>query len=114
MKFFRSERSMVWIVLFAVLCTTSGSRVFGADDEGKSSNSTTRAAGKPESPPPPLTERERELLDRMMELEKRVAELEAKQPKQATELAASPGAPSNSMPASVEVSPLGTSHDVAP
>ena len=88
MKFFRSERRMVWSVLFAVLCTTSGSGVFGADDEGKSSNSTTRAAGKPESPLPPLTERERELLDqqrwmleRMVELEKRVAELEAKQAK---------------------------------
>ena len=88
MKFSRRERRMFWIVLFAVLCTTSGAEVFGADDEGKSSNSTTRAAGKPESPLPPLTERERELLDqqrwmleRMVQLEKRVAELEAKQAK---------------------------------
>jgi Putative beta-barrel porin-2, OmpL-like. bbp2 len=88
MKFFRRARRMVCAVLVAVLCTTLGSGPLSADDEKKTGTSTNLPGGKPETPVPPLTERERELLDqqrwmleRMVELEKRVAELEAKQPK---------------------------------
>lgn len=123
MKLFQRRLKLVRVVLIAVLCTTASSKVSAGDDKEKNSTSINHVGNKPESPAPPLTERERELLDqqrwmleRMVELEKRVAELEAKQPKQATEAAApSSGAPGNSTPsASLEVSPPEPSHDVAP
>src|SRR6266404_7069882 len=48
-----------------------------ADDNGKGEPSAKRVAAKVDAPAP-LTERERWLLDRVEELEKRVADLESK------------------------------------
>jgi hypothetical protein len=50
------------------------------DDKDKSSPPAKAAAAKPDAVAPGLTEREKLLLDRVEQLEKRVAELEAKSP----------------------------------
>src|SRR5215467_3531478 len=52
-------------------------RVFG-DDDSKDGSSPRLTSAKPDAPQPGLTERERMLLDRVEQLEKRVAELESK------------------------------------
>jgi Putative beta-barrel porin-2, OmpL-like. bbp2 len=55
-----------------------------ADDDKKDTDSSAKPAPKTEAPPKTasvLTDREQYLLDRVEQLEKRVAELEAKQPK---------------------------------
>ncbi len=49
-----------------------------ADDEGKANPPSKAASIKPDAPTPGLTERERWLLDRVEQLEKRVADLESK------------------------------------
>jgi hypothetical protein len=70
MRFFR--------VLFAVLlCASIGSTRLLADDQNSNNTPAKSAPAKPDSTVP-LTERERWMLDRMEQLEKRVAELEAK------------------------------------
>src|SRR5882762_1821631 len=63
-----------------------GPRAF-ADDDGKSEVPPKPAAAAKIEAPAPLTERERQLLDRLEQLEKRMAELEGK---------AQPAAPSSS------------------
>jgi len=84
----RSEigQKILWILLAAVFSIGATSEVLIADDEGKSSPPANNGQIKPDAPTPPLTARERELLDQqrwlvehMMQLEKRVAELEAKE-----------------------------------
>jgi hypothetical protein len=71
--------------LFAALCLTTNSSQLLADDAAKDKHSETAAksdgdggkvAARPDAPAP-LTERERWLLDRVEQLEKRVADLEA-------------------------------------
>ncbi len=64
-------------LLVAVLIQSCGSVAFASDEKETSASAKTEAA-KPITPAPGLTERERWLLDRVEQLEKRVAELEAK------------------------------------
>jgi Putative beta-barrel porin-2, OmpL-like. bbp2 len=74
MRIFKWKR-LVPIVLVGLCC---GSRVLGfADDGGKDKPPAKPAAVKIDAPAP-LTERERQLLDRVEQLEKRMAELEGK------------------------------------
>ncbi len=87
--------------LFAVLCLLSWG-TFGADgtsDGAKDKDSTAKSAAKPDSPAKPatnLTEREQWMLDRIEQLEKRVAELESKGLATATAPAAPPATPAAS------------------
>jgi hypothetical protein len=65
-------------VILAALCCGSALRALAfVDDDGKEKPPTKPAATKIEAPAP-LTERERLLLDRVEQLEKRVADLEGK------------------------------------
>jgi hypothetical protein len=68
----------------------------GANDENKDKNSTAKPAAQPNTTAKPdsgLTEREQWMLQRIEQLEKRVAELESKEPGGTTASAASPAAP---------------------
>src|SRR6202140_3125064 len=68
---------VVPLVLVAVFCGPANPVRASADENGKNEPRAKRVAVKVEAPAP-LTERERWLLDRMEELEKRVADLESK------------------------------------
>ncbi|HKN26165.1 MAG TPA: outer membrane beta-barrel protein [Candidatus Acidoferrum sp.] len=92
------------LLCFAVLCVLS-LPVFAADGEpdgSKDTDSTAKTAPKPvpsAKPASGLTEREQWMLDRIEQLEKRVAELETKSPGTAT--ASSPAAASGTPAASL-------------
>src|SRR6266478_3791530 len=78
MRIFKWKRLVSVILVGLFLCCGSAVRAFAfADDEGKD-----KPPAKPEKTnieaPAPLTERERLLLDRVEQLEKRVADLEGK------------------------------------
>jgi len=73
----RIVSKLVSILLIAVSCGSTV-RVYASDDDGKNERpARPPVAAKPEAPAP-LSERERWMLDRMEQLEKRVAELEGK------------------------------------
>jgi Putative beta-barrel porin-2, OmpL-like. bbp2 len=92
------KRILVLTILAALLCATTPPRAAFADDEkGKDTPPAKAVAAKPDAPAP-LTERERMLLDRLEELEKRVAELEAKQPAGASPAAAAGAVESTALP----------------
>src|SRR5882762_1636715 len=76
MRIFKLKR-LVQLMLVGVSCGSAVSTFAFADDEGKGEPSAKPAAAKIEAPAP-LTERERWMLDRMEQLEKRVAELESR------------------------------------
>jgi hypothetical protein len=85
---FLQKRIPALTILAALFCTcTAPGLLFADDDKDKKTLPAKAAPAKPDAPAP-LTERERMLLDRVELLEKRVAELEAKQP-----AGASPAAP---------------------
>ncbi len=96
-----------WILLLSgILC---GAGLADDGTKGKDTPAATEAAATPKAkasvtshPEPGLTERERWLLDRVEQLERRVAELEAKEGKPSAEAAASAGnaAMSRTAPAS--------------
>jgi hypothetical protein len=78
MRVFGRKTNFVWLVFAALFCTSLfPSRVF-ADDKNDNSAPAKAAPIKMDSPAPGLTERERWLLDRVEQLEKRVADLESK------------------------------------
>jgi hypothetical protein len=70
-------KKFLGLLLVAVLSTSIVPNPALADD-GKDRPSPQPISAKPEAPQPGLTERERMLLDRVEQLEKRVAELESK------------------------------------
>jgi hypothetical protein len=76
MRIFGQKRvvSRVWVV---VLCGSAIPVLASTDENGKGESPAKRVATKVDAPAP-LTERERWLLDRVEELEKRVAGLESK------------------------------------
>src|SRR5215470_16499217 len=83
-------------LLVALSATLPSSRVL-ADDDAKTGKPASADGVKVDAPKPGLTERERWLLDKVEQLEKRVAELESKsQP--ATIAAAPPASPAASTP----------------
>jgi hypothetical protein len=97
------------LLFVGVFCGSAvGSSLF-ADDDGKS-QPPAKPAAKIEAPAP-LTERERQLLDRVEQLEKRMAELEGK----AQPAAAAPASPStNSDPSSASVGTSAIAPSAAP
>jgi hypothetical protein len=76
------KKGLVWLVQAALLLSSAPPGVVFAGGKGGDGPPTRTDAAKPGTAkldaPTPLTERERRMLDRMEELEKRVAELEAK------------------------------------
>src|SRR6266576_7059784 len=89
MHIFKLNR-LASLMLVAVFCGGAVPVVAFADDDGKGEPPVKPAAAAKIETPAPLTERERWMLDRMEQLEKRVAELEAK---------GQPAVPSSSEPA---------------
>lgn len=76
MRIFKWKR-LVLLALVGVFCGSAIDVSACADDGGKGQPPAKPAAAKIEAPAP-LTERERQLLDRVEQLEKRMAELEGK------------------------------------
>jgi putative OmpL-like beta-barrel porin-2 len=76
------KKGLVWLVQAALLLSSAPPGVVFAGGKGGDGPPTRTDAAKPGTAkldaPTPLTERERRMLNRMEELEKRVAELEAK------------------------------------
>jgi hypothetical protein len=106
------KRIPTWtaVLVIALLCaSTSPGLLFADDDKEKNTPPAKAASAKPDAPAP-LSERERMLLDRVEQLEKRVAELETKGTAAATVLAGSPGtnavAASTAAPNAAGVSPV--------
>ena len=66
------------LLRFSALSTILASPAVFADDDAKTGTPTSTSAPKLDAPKPALTERERWLLDKVEQLEKRVAELESK------------------------------------
>jgi hypothetical protein len=77
MTWFGRKQELLWIFLSVALSSSVAPGLLIADD-GKDNSPSKAAPIKPDAPAPGLTERERWLLDRMEQLEKRVAELEYK------------------------------------
>ena len=77
MRAFNQTPKMLRLLFVAMLCTTLIPCRSLADDKGAGHPPAKPAPAKPDSPAP-LTERERWMLDRIDQLEKRMAELESR------------------------------------
>src|ERR1700719_4714836 len=104
MHIFKLKR-LVSLMLVVVSCGSAVPLVAFADDNGKGERPVKRAAAAKIEAPAPLTERERWMLDRMEQLEKRVAELEAKG--NATTLPAGDASAAQPAPANAPASAVG-------
>src|SRR5258708_38431025 len=78
MTWFGRNRQLLWIFLAVALSSSVAPGLLTADEVGKANPPSKAAPIKPDAPAPGLTERERWLLDRVEQLEKRVADLESK------------------------------------
>jgi hypothetical protein len=78
MRAFGRKERVSWLFLGVLVSTSVVSSYGHADDKSSGESPTKSTPAKIDAPDPGLTERERWLLDRMEQLEKRVAELEAK------------------------------------
>jgi Putative beta-barrel porin-2, OmpL-like. bbp2 len=108
-----------WILASMLLCLLALGvpKSARADDDKKDTNSSTKPAPKTEAPPKTaagLTEREQWLLDRVEQLEKRVAELEAKQPKPAEPSGATEAKVANPLPSAPSPAPIVTALPAIP
>ncbi len=88
MRAFIQKKMSIFAILAALLCASTNPELLLADDDKDKNTPPAKAAASKPDAPAPLTERERMLLDRVEQLEKRVADLEAKKPAEA-----SPGVP---------------------
>jgi putative OmpL-like beta-barrel porin-2 len=95
MRAFKLASKLFWLFSIVLLCVSVVPNRLLADDKDSSAPPAKSAPAKPESPVP-LTERERWMLDRIDQLEKRMAELEAK----GNASASATGAASAAQPAS--------------
>jgi hypothetical protein len=96
MRAFEQKMSLIWFVSAALFCMSSAPGRLLADDKDNSNPSAKAAPVKIDAPAPGLTERERWLLDRVEQLEKRVADLESRgNPSAAAEASASQPASPN-------------------
>jgi hypothetical protein len=75
---FGQKRGFTCLVLAGLLCSTMAPSSLLGDEKEKSNPPAKASPAKSDAPAPGLTERERWLLDRVEQLEKRVAELEVK------------------------------------
>src|SRR5262245_5013528 len=83
-------RKFLPVLFVAALSGSFGSRRAIADDDDKNRAAAESNAPKSDAPKPGLTDRERWLLDRVEQLEKRVAELESKSQPAATPTVSAP------------------------
>ncbi len=90
MRAFKLNGRLFQPLLAALLFTSIVPNRLLADDKETSNPSAKSAEAKSDSPAPGLTERERLLLDRVEQLERRVAELETKSNSTAAAVAAAP------------------------
>jgi hypothetical protein len=100
-----------WILASMILCLLALGvpKSARADDDKKDTDSSTKPVPKTEAPPKTatgLTDREQWLLDRVEQLEKRVAELEAKQPKTADPSGATEVKIANPLPSAPSPAPI--------
>ncbi|PYT63083.1 MAG: hypothetical protein DMG35_05370 [Acidobacteria bacterium] len=78
MRAFQYEKKILCLLFGALICTSGVPDCLFADDKGSGNPPPKPTAAKRDAPAVSLTERERWLLDRVEQLEKRVAELESK------------------------------------
>jgi hypothetical protein len=78
MRVFGWKTNFIWLGFATLLCTGLFPGSVFADDKNDSNASAKAVPVKMDAPAPGLTERERWLLDRVEQLEKRVADLESK------------------------------------
>ncbi len=79
MRAFKQKRISILAILTALVCASTAPGLLCAEDDKDKNNQPRKVApATMDAPAPGLTERERWLLDRVEQLEKRVAELEAK------------------------------------
>jgi Putative beta-barrel porin-2, OmpL-like. bbp2 len=81
MRRFGQNKILSWLVAAGLLYSVAIPNRLFADDKGSKNDAAAPTSAKPakvDAPTPGLTERERMLLDRVEQLEKRVEELEAK------------------------------------
>src|SRR5713101_1634928 len=114
MRAFNHGGRIFRLLLAGLLCASSVPNRLLADDKDSSNPPSKSAPAKSDAPkmeaPAPLTERERWMLDRMEQLEKRVAELESKNNSPVTATTevspshpTSPNASMSSLPAGAEL-----------
>ena len=110
MRAFKQLQFFVLVLLAALICATCSAPLLAddgkdndKDGKGKKSAPANTAVAKPD--PADLTERERMLLDRVEQLEKRVAELEAKEGVTSTPAAAATAAEAAPVVALVQPNP---------
>jgi len=84
MRAFGQKTNFIWLVFAALLCFSAFPGSTFADDKNDSNPPAKTVPIKMDAPAPGLTERERWLLDRVEQLEKRVADLESKENAPAT------------------------------
>jgi hypothetical protein len=77
MRAFTLTTRLSWLFSMALLCVSIAPNRLLADDKDSGAPPAKSAPARPDSPAP-LTERERWMLDRIEQLEKRMAEMEAK------------------------------------
>lgn len=110
--FNRNQKIFCLILAVLFFACVRPSRLL-ADDKDSTAPPAKSASAKPDSPAP-LSERERWMLDRMEQLEKRVAELESKSNAPAAPAAVAAAAQPASSPASKPVSPASAIAAAAP
>jgi hypothetical protein len=108
MRVSAEKKSFVWLLAITLLCFCAVPGTLFADDKDTNTPPAKPAPAKPDSPAP-LTDRERWMLDRMEQLEKRVAELESKGNPSASSAApasaAQPASPNPGVSATAAVEP---------
>jgi hypothetical protein len=87
MRAFIQKKMSIFAIVAALLYTSTNPRLLLADDDKDKNTPPAKAATAKPDAPAPLTERERMLLDRVEQLEKRVADLEANKPAEASPVA---------------------------
>jgi hypothetical protein len=87
MRAFIQKKMSIFAIVAALLYTSTNPRLLLADDDKDKNTPPAKAATAKSDAPAPLTERERMLLDRVEQLEKRVADLEANKPAEASPVA---------------------------
>jgi hypothetical protein len=101
MRAFIKKKSVALAIAIGMFCGGAAPGIFLADDDKDKNNPSAKTAtAKPDAPAAGLTERERMLLDRVEQLEKRVAELESKGAPSGTPTAAS-AADASAAPANI-------------
>jgi len=94
---FKHERKGGWLLLAALICMSFSPIRLAADEKEAANPAVKSAPAKSAAATPDLTEREKWLLDKVEQLEKRVAELEAKKGPSANSAAAA-AAPEAALP----------------